>query len=139
MLQQLPAGSTQQSILTFLHRLGLGGAVDFLYAPTNFRKDALFGYCFLNFVDHSWAARAMRALQQAEWPGQGASVVQVAWSETFQGLAAQIERYRNCPVMHPVVPSSYKPMLLAAGQPVAFPAPTTAVSAPRGIKKAKFQ
>lgn len=136
MLKQLPEGSTQATILQFLHSLGLSHTVDFLYAPTNFRKDVLFGYCFLNFVDHVSAVAAMRKLQETTWPGRAGSV-QVAWSETYQGLAAQIERYRNCPIMHKTVPEKVKPMLLCCGQVMTFPPPTSHLEAPRNMKKGK--
>lgn len=135
-VKQLPEGLTQQSILLFLQSLGLRDSMDFFYAPFNFRKDELFGYCFLNFMDHECAKAAARLLRQTPWPGQGCKAVQVAWSESYQGLAAQIERYRNCPVMHRLVSDMCKPMLFIGGRQVAFPSPTTVVQPPRTMMKA---
>jgi hypothetical protein len=133
-VKHLPPQLSQETLLVFLKTLGLG-SLDFLYAPSNFRKCMLFGYCFLNFVDHGSACSAMRVLRAAHWPGASDRKVQVAWSETYQGLEAQIERYRNCPVMHKSVPDAYKPMLFSREQRVSFPAPTEVIQLPRNMKK----
>jgi len=49
----------------------------------------------------------------------------------LQGLEANIERYRNSPTMHELVPDAYRPMLFVNGQQVAFPAPTKKIKPPR--------
>lgn len=58
-------------------------------------------------------------------------------------VRAEVERYRNSPVMHPTTPEAsyvsvvhrfckeYKPMIFADGQRVQFPGPTKAIRAPK--------
>merc|ERR1712159_286897 len=91
---------------------------NFLYAPTNFRKASLFGYCFVNFEKHEVAVQAMSTLQALSWARFGGASIEVYWSEPHQGLEVHLERYRNSPVMHKSVPAKFKPLLLRNGQPV---------------------
>lgn len=81
-------------------------------------------YAIVNFVDHAMAAWFMHHFQEFE-------VLSVSWNEPLQGLEAQIERYRNSPVMHESVPKDFRPALFNNGQQVVFPSPTTRVKAPR--------
>jgi hypothetical protein len=139
-IKQLPDGCSQDSIEGLLKAQGLERSCNFLYAPANFRKGALFGYCFLNFSSPAAARGALRKLN-AETTRHGTGdfgLIEVSWSETHQGLTAQIERYRNCPVMHPLVPEAYKPRLYVDGKIVRFPDPTEPVLAPRGLSKSSL-
>merc|ERR1712032_1481550 len=104
--------------------LVFNGYYDFVYAPTNFRRLEIFGYCFVNFVSHAAASFAMRALRDFCWQRLGGAKMEVLWSEPHQGLQVHIERYRNSPVMHRGVPLEYKPMLLSRGVQIPFPKPT---------------
>jgi RNA recognition motif-containing protein len=140
-IKRLPDGCTQDSIEEFLQARGLERACNFLYAPANFRKGKLFGYCFLNFVSPAAARRALQKLS-AETTQHDAGVfgqIEVSLSLTHQGLDAQIDHYRNCPVMHPLVPDGYKPRLYVEGKIVSFPAPTEPVQLPRGFTKGSLQ
>merc|ERR1712080_58537 len=75
-------------------------------------------------VTHEDARRAWTGLQGfGDWKVPSQKVLSVSWSTPLQGLAANIERYRNSPVMHQDVPDHFKPLLFKCGQPVRFPRP----------------
>jgi RNA recognition motif-containing protein len=130
-LKRLPDGCTQQDVYDVLTALGLHGKFDFLYAPTNFRSRSLFGYCFVNFVEHGIAMRAMAQLRSLVWERFDDARIEAYWSEPHQGLNVHLERYRNSPVMHRAVPRMYKPILLRNGVRIAFPKPTQRVMPPK--------
>jgi hypothetical protein len=97
--------------------------------PINLRSaDKSFGYAFVNITSAPVAAQLMRQLQllavdEKEW--------QVMWS-SCQGRKANVERYRNSPLMHETVPADCKPALYDdRGVRVQFPAPTKHISKPR--------
>jgi len=130
-LKQLPDGCSQETLCQLLTSLGFAGLYNFLYAPVNFRTGSLFGYCFINFLQHEAAVSALQALLEHTPQHFDGAQIEVKWSEPHQGLDVQIERYRNSPVMHPMVPLMYKPILLHAGERVDFPAPTRSIAPPK--------
>merc|ERR1712099_198065 len=91
------------------------------------------GYAFVNMVTHADAERAFVGLRgYSKWKVIGSSkVLEVAWGNPLQGLAAHVDRYRNSPMMHPEVPDEFRPLLFNAGERVAFPPPTQKLRAPR--------
>jgi RNA recognition motif-containing protein len=115
-----------------LDEVGLGGVYNFVYVPFDFKKSVAFRYGFVNFEQHEQALRAMSVLDGfSGWVVDGEQGCEVEWSGAQQNLHALIERYRNSSVMHVSVPEVYKPLLLARGVRVAFPAPTQAVHPPK--------
>lgn len=131
MLRNLPNDYTRDMLVELLASQGFSGCFDFLYLPFDFKKHAGLGYAFMNMIDHTEAVRAMTELPGfKDWKLKSNKVLQVTWSTPLQGLAANIERYRNSPVMHPDVPEQFKPLLLKAGIPVSFPLPTKNLQAP---------
>jgi hypothetical protein len=131
MLRNLPNDYTRDMLITLLESQGFSGCFDFVYLPFDFKKHAGLGYAFMNMIDHKEAVRAMRDLPGfKDWKLKSNKVLQVTWSTPLQGLAANIERYRNSPVMHPDVPEQFKPLLLKAGHALPFPPPTKALQAP---------
>merc|ERR1711924_370716 len=68
------------------------------------------------------------------WEIPSQKVCEVGWSNKHQGLAEQIRRYRNSPVMHDSVPDEYKPMLFRKGIRQDFPAPTQMLKRPKGAE-----
>jgi len=58
-------------------------------------------------------------------------VCSVSWSQPLRGLEAHVDRYRNSPLMHALVPDTYRPLLFRDGQRIAFPPPTKKIKAPR--------
>jgi len=89
----------------------------------------------VNFVTPAAARTALATLQGFSGPTLPcAKPLEVCWSASLQGLEAHVERYRNSAAMCPGVPDECKPLLLVSGKPVAFPAPTRQLKAPRGLR-----
>lgn len=65
------------------------------------------------------------------WVVPSKKVGKVTWSGPHQGWEAHVGRYRNSPVMHPSVPTGYKPVVFTNGKVAEFPPPTKAPKAPR--------
>jgi hypothetical protein len=131
MLRNLPNDYTRDMLMEFLETQGFHGCFDFVYLPFDFKKHAGLGYAFVNMATYDEAARAMKELTGfRDWKLKSHKVLQVSWSTPLQGLDANIERYRNSPVMHPDVPEQFKPLLLANGVPLAFPPPTKPLQLP---------
>merc|ERR1712113_271372 len=84
-------------------------------------------------VSNSEAVRAFSALQGfSEWKIVGSSkVLEIAWGNPLQGLAAHVDRYRNSPMMHPDVADEFRPLLFKDGLRIDFPPPTQKVRAHR--------
>lgn len=131
MLRNLPNDYTRDMLMALLESQGFSGCFDFVYLPFDFKKCAGLGYAFMNMINNKEAVRAMTDLPGfKDWKLKSNKVLQVTWSTPLQGLSANIERYRNSPVMHPDVPEQFKPLLLKDGNPVPFPPPTKALQAP---------
>jgi len=111
---------------------GYKGLFDFVYMPMNFRGFGNFGYAFVNFISHDLALQFMSRMNCVEH-GQISNLQKwdIVWS-TCQGFNANIERYRNSPLMHELVPKECKPAVYdEIGMQVAFPQPTKTIPKPR--------
>lgn len=132
MVRNLPTDLSQPGLVQRFVEAGYGGFFDFVYMPMNFRGQGNFGYAFVNFVSHEVAAHVMGQMQphkddESLHPDRWTS----AWS-SCQGFSENIERYRNSPLMHDLVPKDCKPALYdASGNQIAFPKPTKTISKPR--------
>ncbi|CAK9103881.1 Meiosis protein mei2 [Durusdinium trenchii] len=136
MMRNIPSEFTGATLLTLLNRHGFKGSYDLVYLPMDYNNKVGFGYAFINFVDSSWAKTFRGAFEGfTDWGLVSDKVCEVCWSNVLQGVAAHIERYRNSPVMHPMVPETFKPMLFVEGEKVPFPAPTKTIRPPRLRKK----
>jgi RNA recognition motif-containing protein len=125
MLRNLPNNYTREMLVELLESKGFRQRFDFLYVPVDFAKSAGLGYAFVNFVSSEDGSRAMRVLESFDdWKVPSQKVLRLSWSLPLQGLASNIERYRNSAVMHPDVPEHFKPMVFENGCMVSFPAPT---------------
>jgi len=90
------------------------------------------GYAFVNLVSNEAANKARMALHGfAEWSVKSSKACHVCWGHPLQGFDACVERYRNSPLMHHLVPAAVKPAVFQNGQRAAFPAPTKAISYPK--------
>lgn len=135
-LKNLPADCTHDDLRRILDDVGLAGLYNFIYVPFDFKKFVALRYGFVNFENNENAVKAMATLDgYAGWALDGEKACEVEWSGAQQGLHANIERYRNSPVMHHSVPEAYKPVLFERGARIAFPAPTQAVK-PLKLRKA---
>ena len=111
---------------------GFFGRLNFLYLPVDFKRERSLGYALINLVTPSEALRLGRHFEGfSNWCVEGGGMCTVAWCSPQQGLDAHVERYRNSPVMHESMPDEWRPILLAHGVPIPFPAPTLKIKAPK--------
>merc|ERR1719384_1199996 len=116
MLRHLPIALRREHLLALLARFGFGGKFDFLYVPLDWNTHEGLGYAFINLVSSTDADRLAEAMDGfSDWFTRSSKACKVTRSD-IQGLAAHVARYRNSPLMHEVVPESYRPMLFAGGQ-----------------------
>ncbi|CAK0910189.1 unnamed protein product [Prorocentrum cordatum] len=132
MLRNLPCGFTRNHLRCTLDSNGLAGLYDFVYVPIDFERGLCKGYGFVNLVDAKHLQRLNEVFEgYSEWSHFSSSkVCQVSLSHT-QGLMANVERYRNSPVMCGSVPEDYKPVVFLFGAQVDFPAPVKKLRPPR--------
>lgn len=132
MLRNLPDGFTRDILLRTLDEEGFAGKYNFVYVPIDFRNHISTGYAFINMVTAGEAAKIMRRFNGfVRWPVACNQPCFVCWSDPYQGLEANVARYRNSPLMHHVVPNEYRPAIFRDGVRVEFPPPTRVVKAPR--------
>jgi RNA recognition motif-containing protein len=137
MLRNLPNDYMRDMLIKLLEAKGFGARFDFVYLPVDFVKYSGLGYAFVNFISHQDAINAMNLLEGFDdWEVRSKKVLALSWSTPLQGLAANIERYRNSAVMHADVPQQLKPLVFEKGCPVAFPAPTRCIALGVGSKLA---
>jgi len=138
MLRNLPNNYTRAMLTAMLNCEGFSGKYDFIYLPMDFGNKACLGYAFINLVSHDLAGRMMQTFSgYSKWIIPSKKSCGVSWSHPHQGLVANIQRYRNSPVMHSAVPNEYKPVIYTKGSVLSFPEPTRKLRAPRirGQKK----
>lgn len=132
MLRNLPNGYNSELLLRTLDSNGFAGRYDFVYLPIDFNSLAGLGYAFVNLVSHAEAQRFWQHFEEfVQWLLPCEKPCALTWSHPQQGVTAHVERYRNSPVMHEVVPENCKPMVFADGRRVQFPRPTKPLKAPR--------
>jgi len=132
MLQNLPNSYTRDMLIALLNTQGFLGAFDFLYLPVDFRTHAGMGYAFINMVCAEDAQRLHRTLDSfAQWAVPSRRRCCVGWSDPHQGFDANIQRFRNSPLMHDTVPDHYRPILFKNGLRIPFPPPTKKIKPPR--------
>jgi hypothetical protein len=132
MLRNVPYNVTRDSVTKMMDDAGFKGEYDFIYMPIDFRSKSGFGYAFINLVSCAAAERFFAHFNGfGDWAIKSQKVAEVTWTESNQGLDVHVERYRNSPVMHEVVPDEFKPAMFKDGVRVAFPPPTKAIRAPR--------
>lgn len=136
MLRNLPLTYTRTMLLDLLDAEGFKGRYDFLYLPSSFETFLGFGYAFVNFSSEDNAELARQHFQDFnQWTTAGEEVCETSWSDPYQGLAANVERYRNSPVMHESVDDEHKPIVLLGGLRQTFPAPTKLIKAPKIVHR----
>jgi len=132
MLRNLPNNYDREMVLAMIDGEGFAGLYDFIYLPIDFKTQACLGYAFVNLATPREVPRFWETFNgYSEWAFPSKKVCSVTWSGPHQGRDAHVDRYRNSPVMHPSVPHAYKPIVLEAGTPIPFPAPTKTPKAPR--------
>jgi len=132
MLRNVPYNVSRDSVIKMMDDAGFNGLYDFIYMPIDFRSKSGFGYAFINLVSNAAAEQFFAHFNGFNgWEIKSQKVAEVTWTESNQGLDVHVDRYRNSPVMHEVVPDEFKPAMFNAGVRVAFPGPTKPIRAPR--------
>jgi len=124
MLKGLPVQYTRGMLVELLQSEGFLHHCNFLYLPANFQTLQNVGYGFLNLESEEQTSRFFSVFEGfCDWAVDSDRVSTVSWSNTT-GLRANIERFRNSPIMRKEVPDAFKPVLLSGGQAFAIPGPT---------------
>lgn len=118
-LKNLPKDLTRAQVLAALDAEGFAEAFDFVYLPRDLKSGKGFSYAFVNFTTEEKAVKALRCFDGFHWFSGGRSGT-ARLSDRDQGLAAQIARCQDKPVMHSEVPDDYKPALFARGKRIVF-------------------
>lgn len=138
MIRNLPNDYDRERLEHLLIDQGLQGRFDFCYLPIDFRRKSGLGYAFVNFLTHEDATAARERLEDFNsWEIAGSQkVCKVCWAEPeFQGLASNVARYRNSPLMHEAVDQRFQPAMFHGGVRVPFPASTKRLRAPRAKRQ----
>lgn len=132
MFRNLPEGFSRRQLEELLDAQGFAKRYDFIYLPAELATMACFGYAFINMVAPDDAEAFVQHFQGFdEWPVPCRKRAVVHMSEALQGMQTQIERYRNSPLMHPVVPDDLRPAVYSDGVRIPFPEPTAPLKPPR--------
>jgi len=132
MLRNIPRCYHRDMLVALLDREGFGSDFDFLYFPYDFQVGSPEGYAFINAVSEEAACRmAVHFANFTAWGVPGTNRCKVGWSFTTMGLNANIQRYRNSPVMHKSIPEHWKPLRRNNGITVPLEPPTKNVKPPR--------
>jgi len=133
MLKNVPNDYTVEMLVDFMNYHGFEGAYDFVYLPIDWTSHCGLGYAFINLVSGADASRFWKTFNgMKQWSVPSKKVAEVCWGkDAHQGLASNIERYRNSPVMHADVSNACKPQLFSDGKRIPFPAPTRRMRDPR--------
>jgi len=134
MMRNLPNSYSRKQLLDLLDKHGFAGCYDLVYLPVDFKKWVGLGYAFINFCSTSEAESFRQHFNGfSEWSSQSSKVCEVSWSDALQGLGANVDRYRNIPVMHTSVPDEFKPALFKNGTRIPFPPPTRKIKDPNSL------
>jgi hypothetical protein len=127
MLRNFPNNYKRDSLIELLDIQGFSDQYDFVYLPLDYKSRAAIGYAFVNFTSHAAASRSFDVFNGfSAWRGKSRKVCEVIWSETHQGLDANIELVRNSSMNRRRVPEQCKPFIVKNGQRVAIPPPNKA-------------
>ena len=130
MLRHIPNKYSQTDLLRVLDSKGFRTRYDFFYLPADFRSQSNCGYAFINFRSPHDAADFARVFRGFRLPAlRSSKVCDVSWAR-IQGLASNVEHYRNNPI-NSLSDDFFKPLLFnLAGVRVSFPKPDRPSSCP---------
>jgi hypothetical protein len=135
MLRNIPEAYTRNMLLELIDNGGFAKKYSLVYLPMDFKTKKNLGYAFFDFISTDVAQQFIDAF--SGFCDSGFSIsekFEVCWS-TVQGYPAHVERYRDSPVMHHLVPDDFKPLLFVDGQRIPFPEPTKRIREPRHWKR----
>ena len=117
MLSNLPKDITADTLLAVLEKQGLaaGHKFDFFYLPIDFQTYTSMGYAFVNFHDTEDALKCMTAFDGfRDWPVSGPAKTWKTCTTRYgryQGLNANIRRFRNSSVSVMDMQDNFKPII----------------------------
>jgi hypothetical protein len=126
-LRNLPCPFLREDLIRVMDRMGFAGVYNLVYMPIDFVTELSMGYAFVNLHTNEDAQRLMLAFHGfRDWPRScwPTSKTCAADLSRTQGLARNVNRYRNSPVMAEGVPERFRPVLFNGSQRVSFPGPT---------------
>lgn len=131
MMRNIPNSYTRERLLFLLDSHGFAGFYDLVYLPIDFTSRSGLGYAFINFKSAADAKRFREYFHGFDdWGVFSEKACDAHGSATHQGIEANIERYRNSPMMHESVPDEFRPVIFKGGVRVPFPPPTRRLRAP---------
>jgi hypothetical protein len=131
MLCNLPRHYSRSLVVDLLQSAGFLDHIRFIYVPMNLRSSGNFGYAFVDFDSVSVTEQCRAHMVGFNiWDQESDRAIEIEWSVT-QGLDANVQRYRDSPLMHDSVDDELKPALFESGVRVPFPAPTKNIRPPR--------
>lgn len=131
MMRNIPNSYTREKLLFLLDSHGFTCHYDLVYLPIDFTSRSGLGYAFINFTTPNDAKRFRDIFHGFDdWGVFSEKACDAHGSATHQGLDANIERYRNSPMMHESVPDEFRPVTFKDGVRVPFPPPTRRLRAP---------
>lgn len=129
--RNIPGSYSRNRLTQLLDEHGFSCLYDLVYLPIDFASGTAIGYAFINFVTEADAKRFRKRFDGfSDWGDCAEQVCDTRGSASRQGLAANIARYRNSPVMHKSVDDEFRPAIFENGKRVPFPPPTQSVKAP---------
>jgi len=136
MLRNLPNKYTRDMLLEEIAEKGLLGDLDFFYLPIDLRHKCNVGYCFLNIADPANVQRFKDTFHNGKLEQVKSGKTCVVSDAKLQGLAVNIESYRNSAVMN--MAEKYHPLIFKNGEREAFPPPTMTREELKAFKPAKM-
>eukprot|EP00929_Paragymnodinium_shiwhaense_P120604 TRINITY_DN92580_c0_g1_i1.p1 TRINITY_DN92580_c0_g1~~TRINITY_DN92580_c0_g1_i1.p1 ORF type:complete len:371 (-),score=61.27 TRINITY_DN92580_c0_g1_i1:58-1170(-) len=128
MLRNIPNKCTREMLIMLLN-VDFPGGFDFVYLPIDFKNKCNVGYAFVNFVNEALRARFVEIYEGVEmsecFPGLNAKRTAEVFPARVQGVAENVARLRNSPMMEELVHHpEWMPLLISPeGQALPFPAP----------------
>jgi len=100
MIRNIPNRYTQRELILELEAQGFAGTFDFLYAPLDKGTMSNVGYAFVNFIDHTWAAKCMETFHGYRFKRHRKASGKIAAVSIahIQGLEANLAHYKNAAV-----------------------------------------
>jgi len=132
LVRNIPNSYTRERFLVLLDGEGFKCQYDLVYLPIDFNSRSGYGYAFINFLSENFAQHFREHFQGFnEWGVFSEKTCDSAAVATHQGLDANIQRYRNSPMMHDSVPDEFRPVVFEDGVRVPFPPPTRKLRVPQ--------
>jgi len=131
LVRNIPSCYTRDGFLRLLDTECFQGLYDLVYLPIDFTTRSGYGYAFINCTCEDAAGKFRDHFDGfTNWGVSNEKACDVSGVAVHQGLVANIQRYRNSPMMHESVLDEFRPVVFEDGVRVPFPFPTRNIKAP---------